>query len=253
VVASRWLNVVAGVARGFRAPNFNDTVVLKATNDGVDAPSPGLQPEVSTNYELGLKMEWDGSDVEVFGYYTWFSDLIVDGIPGTYRGLPFWDEDGDGIQDPGEPGIFIKENAAEAFIKGVEMQGRFQLSPSWMVRANAFYTYGRNITDDEPMRRIPPLMGLFGVEWRSGTTRMELFVRAADEQRRLAGGDISDTRIDPGGTPGWTDWNIRGSRPLGPFRLDLTLGNLFDHAYKEHGSGVYNPGRHLVVAVTWRP
>jgi outer membrane receptor protein involved in Fe transport len=246
-----WLNVVGSIARGFRAPNFNDTVVLKATNDGVDAPSPGLSPELSTNYELGTKMEWDDSDLELFAFYTRFTDLIVDGIPGTYRGLSWWDEDGDGVEDPGEPPIFIKRNAAEAYIKGVEMQGHWSISPEWRVRGNAFYTYGQNVTDHEPMRRIPPLMGLAGVEWHRDGTRLEFFVRAAGEQRRLSGGDVNDTRIDPGGTPGWTDWNVRGSRSLGPVRVDLTLGNLFDRAYKEHGSGVYNPGRHLVLALTW--
>ena len=246
-----WMNLVGSVSRGFRAPNFNDTVVLKATNSGVDAPNPDLDPELSTNYEAGIKLEWDTSDIEAFAYYTELSQLITE-RPGTYQGLPFFDEDGDGVQDPSEPPIQQKSNAARAFIKGAEIQGRWRFLPRWRLRWNAFYTYGRNITDDEPMRRIPPLMGLVGVAWEGDTTTLELFVRAADEQRRLSGGDIEDSRIDPGGTPGWSDWNLRGQHDLGPVRLDLTLGNLFDHAYKEHGSGVYNPGRYLVLALTWQ-
>ncbi len=243
-------NLVGSLSRGFRAPNFNDTVVLKATNSGVDAPSPGLKPEVSTNGELGVKIEWNSSDIELWVYYTGLKDLI-DRRRGTYLDLPFFDEDSDGIQDPDEPPIYIKENIQKAFIRGVEFQARWPLSESWKLRTNAFYTYGENMTSGEPMSRIPPLMGLAGIEWnRSGTT-LELYVRAASDQRRLSARDIDDTRIDHGGTPGWSDWNLRGRRSFGLFDLSVTLGNLFDHAYKEHGSGVYNPGRHIVIAVRW--
>ena len=107
------------------------------------------------------------------------------------------------------------------------------------------------MTSGEPMSRIPPLMGLAGIEWNRNGTTLELYVRAASDQRRLSARDIDDTRIDPGGTPGWSDWNLRGRRYFGSFDLSVTLGNLFDHAYKEHGSGVYNPGRHIVIAVGW--
>lgn len=245
-----WMNIIGSLSRGFRAPNFNDTVVLKATNSGVDAPNPDLDPELSTNYEVGMKFEWDRNDIEAFAYYTDLSQLIVE-RPGTYQGLSFLDEDGDGVQDPGEPPIQQKFNAARAFIRGAEIQGRWHFLPAWRVRWNAFWTYGQNLTDDEPMRRIPPLMGLAGIAWEHGETTLELFVRAADEQRRLSSGDIDDSRIDPGGTPGWSDWNLRGRRDLGPVRLDVTLGNIFDHAYKEHGSGVFNPGRYVVLALTW--
>jgi len=252
-----WLNLVGSLSRGFRAPNFNDTVVLKATNSGVDAPSPGLRPEISTNYELGAKIESDGNDIEAWLYYTSLVDLI-DRRPGTYLHpatgleLDFFDEDGDGVRDPGEPPIYQKQNVQRAFIRGVEIQGRWLVAPGWRLRANAFYTYGQNLTAGEPMSRIPPLMGLAGIQWQREETALELFVRAAVAQRRLSTRDHDDSRIDPEGTPGWSDWNIRGRRSFGPVHLDITLGNVFDHAYKEHGSGVYNPGRYLVIALSWR-
>jgi hemoglobin/transferrin/lactoferrin receptor protein len=94
-------------------------------------------------------------------------------------------------------------------------------------------------------------MGLAGIGWAIDETALEVFVRAAGPQRRLSARDIDDTRIDPGGTDGWSDWSIRGNRRFGPVRLALSLGNLFDKAYKEHGSGVYNPGRHLILSLSW--
>lgn len=245
-----WLNLVFSVSRGFRAPNFNDTVVLTASNYGVDAPSPGLRAETSTNYELGLKTEWNGNDIEVFTYHSSLNNLI-ERRPGTYNGLPYLDENGNGIQDAEEPLINTKKNVGEAYIQGIEVQGRLRISDLLTVRTNAFYTYGQNRTEKEPMSRIPPLMGLVGIEWKREAITLELFIRAAGEQRRLSARDEEDTRIDPGGTPGWSDWNLRGSRDFGPLRVALIVGNIFDHAYKEHGSGVYNPGRYITISLRW--
>ncbi len=246
-----WLNIVATVSRGFRAPNFNDTIVLKASNSGVDVPSPGLSPETSTNYELGTKVEWNGSDIETWFFRTSIRDLIVR-APGSWDGRSWVDTNGNMSEDPGER-VFRKVNSDRAFIQGLELQSRWAFTPRLTLRQSLVWTYGRNISTDEPMRRIPPLMGLMGIVWRQEGTTAELFVRAASEQRRLSTDDIYDTRIDPGGTPGWSDWNLRGSHRFGPIRLSITLGNIFDHAYKEHGSGVHNPGRHLVVGVNWNP
>jgi len=244
-----WLNLVASASSGFRAPNFNDTVVLKVSNNGVDAPSPGLLAETTTNYELGAKMEWDGSDLETFLFYTALGD-IIDRRAGTYQGQSWIDLDDDGIEDPGEQ-INVKANIGKGYITGVEVQGRFRLGGSWSLRGNAFYTYGQATTADEPMSRIPPLMGLLGLQWRQEATTAEVFVRAGGYQHRLSARDEDDTRIDAGGTPGWSDWNLRAGRDLGGLRINLTFGNIFDHAYKEHGSGVYNPGRHMVLSLSW--
>lgn len=245
-----WLNLLASFSRGFRAPNFNDTVVLKTSSNWVDAPNPDLEPELSTNLEFGTKMEWNHNDVEAFVYYTSLEN-IIDRRPGMYDGLPYLDENENGVPDPGEPEIKVKENLGDAYITGAELQGLLHLGERWSVRGNVFYTYGQNATADEPMSRIPPLMGLAGIKWQREETTAEIFVRAGGAQHRLSTRDDDDSRIDPGGTPGWTDWNIRGRRTFGPVSLDITFGNIFDHAYKEHGSGVYNPGRHLVLAVSW--
>jgi len=245
------LQLLANLSRGFRAPNFNDTVVLKSSQDWIDAPSPGLEAEVSTNYEAGFKTEWNSSDIEGYLYYSAFDDLIVR-RDGTYGGESWLDLDGDGVQDQGE-NIKVKANQGEAFITGAELQARFRLLDSIFLRGNVFYTYGQSTTLDEPMRRIPPLMGLAGLIWRGEGKTLELFVRAAGAQDRLSADDIDDTRIDPGGTPGFSDWNLRGSWQLGSWRLGVTLGNIFDHAYKEHGSGVYNPGRYLALSLGYAP
>ncbi len=49
----------------------------------------------------------------------------------------------------------------------------------------------------------------------------------------------------PGGTPGWTVVNLTAGMRIGQnLLLSGGLANLFDEAYRIHGSGIDGPGRH---------
>jgi outer membrane receptor protein involved in Fe transport len=96
------------------------------------------------------------------------------------------------------------------------------------------------------MRRIPPVNGLLGARynWNHGVW-IEGTLRAASAQTRLAPGDIADHRIPRGGTPGWTVVNFTAGMRVGQsLLLSGGLANLFDEAYRIHGSGIDGPGRH---------
>jgi len=82
---------------------------------------------------------------------------------------------------------------------------------------------------------------------------IEAFVRSAQKQSRLSSRDIDDSRIPEGGTAGWTTFNIRNSWELSPhFKFNFIFENVFNEAYKEHGSGVYSPGRSSVVGIRFQ-
>ena len=247
-----WLNVIARYAKGFRAPNFNDTVVLKVSNAGVDAPSPGLLPEKSHNFEIGMKLNKEKLTGALFLFYNRVLDLI-DRYRGTYNGLDFYDENGNGIRDPGEADIFQKRNVARGYITGWEIDGKFQFSEQWSVRGFAFWTYGQDQTFNEPLSRIPPLMGMAAIQYLPlKKLSLETFVRAATKQHRLSSRDKDDNRIPLGGTPGWSTLNFRLAWKIrSQLRLNLTLENIFDETYKEHGSGVYSPGRNFVIGMKY--
>jgi outer membrane receptor protein involved in Fe transport len=72
----------------------------------------------------------------------------------------------------------------------------------------------------------------------------------AGRQERLAGGDIDDNRIGPGGTPGWWIVSVNGGYTYCWLRVSAELHNLLDRPYKTHGSGVYGPGRSIWLTVT---
>lgn len=247
-----WLNIIVSYAKGFRAPNFNDAVVLKVSNAGVDAPSSGLSPEKSHNFECGFKVERSPANGSFFVFYNRIVDLI-DRYLGRYQGLTFFDENGNAIQDADEFDIYQKRNVAEAYIAGFELAGEYRINSKWRLRGNTFWTYGRNVTVNEPMSRIPPFMGLFSVRREfSQKMALETFIRAAKKQDRLSARDIDDSRIDPNGTPGWWTFNLRGEYEIvHNLKLNVMVENIFDETYKEHGSGVYSPGMNVVVGLRY--
>ncbi len=245
------LNLIARWSQGFRAPSFNDLVVLKYSSSGVDAPSPGLKSEHSNNFELGAKVLSDNFDGELFVFYNDLRDLI-DRYPGTYNGLTFYDEDGDGIQNDDEYDIYQKFNVDHARIYGFEYRGRYNLNHHWTVNTNCFWTRGENITLDEPLSRIPPIMGMAALKYaHRKNIWVEFFVRAAGDQRRLSTRDRDDSRIETNGTPGWATVNLRGFYGFGRISVNVNLENIADYKYKEHGSGIYCPGRNISLALCY--
>ncbi|MFZ5981926.1 MAG: TonB-dependent receptor [Candidatus Zixiibacteriota bacterium] len=245
------VNLIGRWSQGFRAPNLNDLVVLKYSSSGVDAPSPGLEPEHSNNYELGVKLDYERVNGSVFLFYNQLSDMI-ERMPGAYNGLTFYDSNGNGIQDDNEYDIYQKYNVSRSRIYGLEYESHVQISQRWEVRSNLTYTRGENQTGDEPLSRIPPLMGMLAARFKPATSFwVETQVRAADEQMRLSVRDIEDTRIGSEGTAGWATLNFKVHYEYECLSFNLIFENVTDYAYKEHGSGIYSPGRGVILSLSY--
>jgi outer membrane cobalamin receptor len=188
-----------------------------------------LEPEQSFQYQVGYKQKYSRLSGEIFLYRNELYNLIVrNKVP---------DEIIDGYP------VYIKENAERAYIEGIETAWDFELNKSWLISAGMTYTYGQNITKDEPVRRIPPLFGRVATEFRTGNLWLNLEWQAAGSQERLAAGDKDDNRIPSGGTPGWNIFNINSAYTIGVFKIDLSLVNIFNTDYRYHGSGVNGYGR----------
>ncbi len=226
-LTSRW-NLVGSISEGFRAPNLDDLVATNTLvqQNGQDIPSISLQPEHSINYEVGMK--WD--------YRKWRSQVFV-----------FWTDLEDNIlRTPVTSGLFQRDNR-DSFLNGVEWYGEYLLTPHWSMYGNFAYTYGQDLELDIPLSRIPPTQGIAGLRWRDDSHRswFDIYTWLVDEQDRLNFQDLTDARIPVGGTPGYQTLNLRTGTTLGRcdnHRVSLTLENIFDQAYRVHGSGVDGPG-----------
>lgn len=229
--------VIGSLYSSFRSPNINDLSSFGSFNHGFEVPNLYLKPEKSFTYELGYKTNLGRFSGSMFLFQNNLSNLIQR-IPAKWNG-----------QDTIEfERVYRKENFAEAFVRGFEVEAVYEILPKLIIDANLTYTYGQNITADEPMARIPPIFGLLSINYSFPSG---LWIKAdyltAGKQNRLSRSDINDSRIPDGGTSGWNVINLRLGYQQKWLVVSLGLNNLFNEAYRTHGSGVDSYGRNLQI------
>lgn len=258
-----WLALMASVDRSFRAPNLDDMTSRQQTGPGFQFENAGLDPERATSFELGMRMRRGRVAVDAWGFHTRLTGAIGK-APREAEECP-----------PETPACeaswsrFQLVNAGGvAEIWGVEGAARVRLPHRVTVRATAAWAWGEgeNLAERPsdpslpweervPLSRIPPLNGTVEayVVHRSGFTA-SAGVRWATLQDRLAVADRSDTRIPAGGTPGFAVVDLRVSYRRGTLlAYSLAVENLFDTAYRYHGSSINGAGRGVVVAIELAP
>jgi hemoglobin/transferrin/lactoferrin receptor protein len=229
-------NLFASLNSGFRAPNIDDLGTLGIVDYRYEVPNYDLKPENSYQYQVGYKRQGEKLSGEIYLYRNELYNLIVrNRVPDeTIEGYP----------------VYMKENVERAYIQGIETAWDYEFGRSWLVSGDLTYTYGQNITKDEPARRIPPLFGRLALKYSAGSLSTTLEWQAAGAQDRLASGDIADNRIPEGGTPGWNVINIHAGYSVKFIRIDLSLINLLDEDYRYHGSGVNGYGRSAFLTLS---
>jgi outer membrane receptor protein involved in Fe transport len=95
------------------------------------------------------------------------------------------------------------------------------------------------------MRRIPPLNGRFGLEYRKSNFFVRSELLFASKQDRLAQGDKDDNRIGKNGTAAWQIINIYSGYKYKWLNINLSAQNLTNKDYRTHGSGINGVGRSL--------
>lgn len=220
---------------GFRAPNIDDLGTLGIVDFRYETPNFDLKPESSFQYQFGYKYSKNGLRGEVYLYRNELYNLItrIRVEEQEIEGYP----------------LYTKENSERAYIQGFETA--WDYSPkSWLTLSGSLtYTYGQNITKDEPVRRIPPLFGRLAAEYRPDNWHAGAEWLAAASQKRLARGDIDDNRIPDGGTPGWNIFNLNGGYTWNFLSADLSFRNILNKDYRYHGSGINGYGRSIFLTV----
>jgi outer membrane receptor protein involved in Fe transport len=143
-----------------------------------------------------------------------------------------------------------RQNIGQAWIQDIEVALSHRFDRYWSVTGTATWTEGEDQETDRPLRRIPPLNGSVRLRYthdqRLWTELDALFARGQDQ---LSDGDNRDARIPEGGTPGYSVWSLKTGFQRTPSEQFLvSFENIGDKVYKTHGSGLYAPGRSLLVS-----
>ncbi len=242
------VHLFGGVSQGFRAPNLSDLTRLdSARTNEFEIPSPDLEPEHYTSYEIGVKTQHDRVSTQLALFYTDIRDQIVLFPTGNTNGS-------------GEFEI-TKDNVGDGYVTGVELGAAFDLDEEWTLFGNGTYQYGEvdtypssaQVKTRETISRLMPFMAQAGLRWEapSKSTWFEGQVVYADDADKLNSRDESDTsRIPPGGTPGYVIANLRGGWDWSDsLSLNVALENLGDVDYRVHGSGSNMPGVNLILGL----
>jgi outer membrane receptor protein involved in Fe transport len=234
-------DISLSINTAFRAPNINDVSSFGIADFRYEVPNFDLSPEKSLNKELGIKTTHRRISGSVHLYHNGLTNLMTN-VKTTFMGQ-------DSIE---HVKVYTRENVGNAYIRGIE--GELQLRPLRYLSVNSYlvYTYGQNVTRDEPLRRIPPLNGRVGFRFHLVKNLGILTEwQFAASQDRLSSGDIDDSRIPEGGTDAWNIINLRFSYQMNGLTINTGLLNLLNEAYRTHGSGVECVGRSVYISLLY--
>lgn len=234
-------NLVTNFGRGFRAPNVFDLGTFGSRpGNRFNIPNIELGPETVNSIDVGFKHASNRAEAEFIVFGAKYKDKITAVLTGERT----------------ESGALITQssNATRLELWGVETGAHWFASEVLELYGSATYTHGKEEFEGEqyPADRIPPLFGKLGLVWRHNAWEIDNYGFFATRQDKLSPRDYDDPRINPAGTGGWGTFNLRVQRAIdgGP-TLAIRAENLADKRYREHGSGLDDPGRNLVFSIDW--
>lgn len=251
------LSITANVDQGFRAPNLDDLTSRQQTGPGFQFENARLSPERSTTWELGVHGRGAAIEVDGWIYATSIRDAIqrvtresADCPPATAQCQSSRNQL-QLVNLDGRARVFGAEAGLTAFLPA-EVTLRATVAQAW---GDGPSPAGRGATGAlrEPLSRVPPLNGTAEARWRHLETGVYAAagLQWAAPQTRLAATDRSDARIPLGGTPGWAIVELRAGYRWGArLAVAAVLDNLFDAAYRVHGSSIDGPGRGIRLNVS---
>ena len=242
------INFVSNIAQGFRTPNLDDTSKLGGGKGGTiyEIPNQNLKPEETISIDGGVKVKSRFLNAELFLFYNKIHNLLIR-KPTSINGSTTIIDQGDTLA------LFHKTNAGRAFNTGFEIGSQLKLRRGIAISGRMHYTYGENITDQEPLSGIPPMSGLAEISWQGGDIKTDLSFRFVFAQIRLSAIDNLDLRIPEGGSPRWHTVNWRISKEMhSRISISLAVNNIFDMNYREHLSGLNAPGRNMIFGARSR-
>ncbi len=256
---ARNTQVTLNGSTGFRAPNIDDTGKIFDSEPGsVVVPNPDLEPEYAYNAELGLRQNIrDRVVLKGAVYYTYLVDALV------RRDFVF---NGQQVIDyNGEPSnVQAIQNAARAYVYGVELGFDASLSDRWNLSGNYTITQGTEEEDDgreSPARHAAPDFADLHLTYNRYPLKAALFLNYNGEVPfgDLAISERSKTFIyatDRDGnpySPSWYTLNFRSSYTfLGKYRATLAVENLTNQRYRPYSSGIAAAGLNVIAGLTLR-
>jgi outer membrane receptor protein involved in Fe transport len=125
----------AQVSRGFRDPVLSDRYFRGPSGRGFITGNPDLDPELSVQYDLALRLARNGYRLALYGYQYRITDLIE-----RYQT---------------DPDFFFFRNRGSARLRGVELEAEVELATGFAVGLAAQVERGVTLDDGLPLDDVP--------------------------------------------------------------------------------------------------
>lgn len=208
------------LARGFRAPNYNEvngSFRNLVFGYGI-VPNPDLKPETSLGLELGVRAQGRTARAQLSVYdnrYRDFIDSVYLDCPSNPDCLPHM-----------ASGTLQSQNLNKVRIYGAELRTGWTFAPGWQADAALAYAHGQDVKAQQPLDSVEPLRASLGLVYARSDWGAEGRVRAAQRKTRI------DSRSALYATPGYGVLDLAAwVQPLPGLRLTLALNNVLDKTY----------------------
>lgn len=236
--------LVGNLSRGFRAPSGMNLTISSIAGTQPTLPSPDLKPETNLTAEVGVRWFGDSGWARLTGYQSKYTDLITLQRIGT--------------------NLYQRQNIGKATIKGVEVEGRKQVTPRWSIGASAAYTHTRNDMNGQPLPYVAPLTANASLRYEGAGWYGEGVVRAfkaktridASQERRTAGYGMVDLffGLDMHRVlgDGWRDWKLLAGveNVFNQVGRNPTVTENLSYPNTLVGNPLVEPGRAVVLKLT---
>ncbi|TMU55803.1 TonB-dependent receptor [Flagellimonas algicola] len=250
------LQITLNGSTGFRAPNIDDIGKIFDSEPGaVVVPNPELEPEYAYNVELGIRK--NVQDKIVFkgaAFYTYLVDALV------RRDFTFNGES-EIIYNGELSTVQAIQNAAKAYVYGVEVGLEAFLNENWAIASNLTITEGTEEDDtgeESAARHAAPTFGDVHLIWQNQKLKADFFLNYNGEigYNDLALSERSKSYIyavDENGnpySPSWYTLNFRSQYQItNALKATLSLENMTNQRYRTYSSGIVAPGTNLIMGL----
>lgn len=244
------LTAYAGLGHSERMPDYWELFSPDAGPAGSVNAFAGIQPERTTQLDVGL--QYNGPRVQA--WVSAYAGQIQDYILFTYR-------------SGGMMGSSSQADNVDARIAGAEAGLKLQLDEQWSLGSTLAYAWGENRDAHRPLPQMPPLEARLSADWQGQRWSAGALLRAVTAQHRVAAGQGNVVAQDLGPSAGFATFALNAAyRFSTQLQLSAGVDNLFDRAYSEHlnlaGSAdfgfpadpvrINEPGRSLWMKVNYR-
>ncbi len=216
--------IFTNLARAYRAPSLNELFYSGITGRGFIIAQPGLEPEMSYNLDMGLKVIQNRIFVGAYAFY-----YLIDGMIERYMV---------------EEALYTYGNINRGEIRGYEIELEYYPMPGWRIFGNFFSFKGKSLNSKDYLNDIPPRRLYLGTKFWIGRLSLELNAMLQGEKANPGPAEVA--------IPGYETYGFKaGYFIASSVQCYIVLSNVTNSLYiaRPDPEAIGEPGRNFLVGV----